>query len=304
MPPLMWRVAVFIVGFLAPSADRREWRRKWASNLRDWRVLVERGELPAASGTQLIRGAFNEAYRDRFGTVHFHRMMRGPAFLIAVNLAAFLLLAVLSRGFAVFRLLVALAQDYTNFPNPGVRFDPRGDRLVAYFVPIVIAAAIGLALLFLRRRALRSLGWKSSLLLAFNVSMLYATSSLLWIEGGHALRSHIAREGFRFGVAGLGLAIVFILTFGFATLWSISDQRRRCPVCLHRLIMPVTMGSWASIFDPAATELVCEAGHGSLSLIEDEAEISPLDHWTQLDSSWQYLFRKNTETKPTSGKSL
>lgn len=304
MPPLMWRVAVFIVGFLEPAESRREWCAKWASNLRDWRILVERGELPVGSGRLLIRSAFMEAYRDRFGTVRFHRFLRGPLFVIAANVSALLLLALLTGGFAVFRLLLALARDYRNFPNPGVSFDPRGDRLVAYFVPVVIAAAIGLALLFLRRRALRSLGWKSSLLLAFKVAMLYVTSSLLWIEGGHALRSHIAREGVRFGLAGLGLAVVFVLAFGFATLWSISDQRRRCPVCLHRLIMPVTMGSWASIFDPAATELVCEDGHGSLALIEDEAEISPLDHWTQLDSSWQYLFRKNVESKPTSGKSL
>ncbi len=43
------------------------------------------------------------------------------------------------------------------------------------------------------------------------------------------------------------------------------------------------------------SSLVCEEGHGSLALMEAQAEPAGLDRWTQLDPSWQYLFRKNAE---------
>jgi hypothetical protein len=52
--------------------------------------------------------------------------------------------------------------------------------------------------------------------------------------------------------------------------------------------MPVTIGSWASVFDPAITEFMCEEGHGSLSVAETYAD-EP-DRWTSLDASWQELF--------------
>ncbi len=53
------------------------------------------------------------------------------------------------------------------------------------------------------------------------------------------------------------------------------------------MAMPVTMGSWASVFDPVTTELLCDSGHGSLCLQETE---SGSDRWTGMDKSWSDLF--------------
>jgi hypothetical protein len=52
--------------------------------------------------------------------------------------------------------------------------------------------------------------------------------------------------------------------------------------------MPVTMGSWASVLDPATTEMVCDLGHGSLC-VPDSTEGAP-DRWINLDPSWRELF--------------
>ena len=294
MPPLVWRVQIYLAGCLVPAGARADWRRQWSANLAAWHVLVQRGELPAGTGANVTSRAWHDAVHERFGVVGFHRFLRGPLFLASACMVSLLLIAAASSGFTTARALIELMQDVRLHPDLGVRYDLRGDRLMEYFAPMVISASIGIALLFLKRRSLRSLGWRSWSFLAFKLMALYVISCLLWVEGGHGLRSHLTRPILRLGVAGLGLAIVFIIGFGVVTLWCVADQRRRCPVCLHRLMMPVTMGSWASIFfDPAATELVCEEGHGSLSLVEAEAAAGPLDRWIVLDDSWQYLFHEN-----------
>ncbi len=293
MPPVAWFVPIYVAGWLVPASRRADWRRQWTSNLTHWRVLVQRGELPARSGRAFVRRAFQDACHERFGVLRPHRILRGPVFLAAMSTLAFLAIAICSHGFAATRHVIALANDFRLHPDRGYRYDFRGDRLVEYLAPILIAASIGAALLFLKRSTLRSLGLRSWALLLYEMLSLLLIGSLLWVEGGRALFSYLSREGFRFGLLAIGLAVTFILGYGFAAIWSITDQRRRCPVCLHRLIMPVAMGSWASVFDPAATELVCEQGHGSLSLIEVEAEASAADRWTELDSSWQYLFPKD-----------
>jgi hypothetical protein len=305
MPPAVWRVPIYVAGWLVPARERAPWRRRWASSLDAWHTLAERGEVSAGGGAAMVKHAWSEACEERFGALCLHRLLRGPVFLVAACVAVLLLIALCSHGFAASRSLVALAQDMRLHPDLGVRYDLRGDRLFEYLAPVVISASIGAALLLLKHRSLRSLGWRSWSLLVIKVVSIHLDASLVWVEGGHALRAQLAREGFRFGIAGLALAVAFVLGFGLAIIWCVADQRRRCPVCLHRLVLPVTMGSWASIcFDPASTELVCEEGHGSLALMEAEADASAPDRWIELDASWQYLFHENPAgTNPQSGKS-
>jgi hypothetical protein len=52
--------------------------------------------------------------------------------------------------------------------------------------------------------------------------------------------------------------------------------------------MPVVIGSLASVFEPAVTKLLCDAGHGAL-WISESASGQP-DRWTTLDASWRHLF--------------
>ena len=295
MPSAAWRALIYFAGWLVPARGRAEWRLRRVSDLAGWRVLVERGEVAAGSIRPLVTRALGDAVHERFGVLRPHRLLRAPLFWIAASLSALLAIAIASHGFQITRALIELAQDIHRRPNLGVLYDRRGDRLFVYLSPIVVATAVGCALLFLKRHALDGRGWRCRAMLAFQVVSIHAGSSLLWIEGGHALRAALANEGFRLGIAGFGLAIVFIVGFGYAVLWCIADQRSRCPVCLHRLVLPVTMGSWASsLFDPAATELVCEKGHGSLAVMESQAGGEAPDRWIELDESWQYLFREKS----------
>lgn len=295
MPRVAWFAPIYVAGWLVPASRRSEWRRRWTSNLTHWQVLMERGELPAGSGARFLRRAFADASYERFGSVRAQRFVSGPLFLMAVVAATVLGIGLCTRGFASTRRAIALAIDVRLHPSTNFRYDIRGDHLFVYFTPIVIAGLVGAALIVLKWRSLQSLGLRQWGLLAFEVSSAHLVGSLLWIEGGHALYRLLVYEGFRFALVGIGLAAGCIISFGFAMLWSIADLRRRCPVCLHRLILPVAMGSWASVFDPPATELVCSEGHGSMAVIEVDAEAGAPDRWTELDDSWQYLFPKDPE---------
>jgi hypothetical protein len=110
---------------------------------------------------------------------------------------------------------------------------------------------------------------------------------LVWIEGNAALRTHLAVRTLWLLFGWLAWTLAFLGAFGCGVIWSFTDQRRRCPVCLRRLAMPVTLGSWASMFEPVTTEMLCDEGHGALCM--DESEIGAGDRWIALDSSWRGL---------------
>ena len=291
MPPVVWRVLIYVAGWLVPWRARVEWRAQWQSAMANWWILAERGELADRGSAALARRLLADAVGQRFTDVRLRRTVRSPAIVIAVALASVLTIGFLSRGFTTSRWLIAVAQDVRARPDLGFPYDHRGDILFKYLAPMVSATGVGLALLVLSRRSMRSIGLRSWSLLIFKVVAAELISALLWVEGGRALRAHVAREGLRFGLLGIGLAFAYVTAFGYLIVWCVTDQRRRCPECLHRLVMPVTLGSWASIYDPAATELVCDEGHGSLAMQESETETGTPDRWTVLDSSWRELFR-------------
>jgi hypothetical protein len=91
----------------------------------------------------------------------------------------------------------------------------------------------------------------------------------------------------------IAAALVFLGACSGALWWTFAEQRRRCPTCLRQLTMPVTLGSPASVFEPALTELICPNGHGALSLPENETDRP--DRWIVLDSSWGELFKKESK---------
>ena len=77
--------------------------------------------------------------------------------------------------------------------------------------------------------------------------------------------------------------------------WSISDQRRRCRVCLRRLGMAAHVGCpGCLLLDWAGTELVCIEGHGMLHVADLAACWSEPERWTSLDDSWQGLFQRSS----------
>ena len=281
-PPRSSRWLMRVAGWLAPWRERAHWRSQWESGLRDWWILVQRGELTKHAEAELTRhcrAAFRDALRRRCTRWQLREWARGPACVMCAALAPLLPAALLTRGFAVTRGLLAVV------------WQPPGQRdllLVPYVVPIVFAFATGVMLVAIGRLWVHGYGWRYWAFFLFKILAAMLVVPLLWIEGGTALRGVLRHPELRvlIGVAGSGVALV--AGFGYALLWSFADQRRRCPVCLRRLALPVSLGSWASIFEPATTELLCEEGHGRLCVTD--ADAGEADRWTELDASWRAFF--------------
>ncbi len=78
---------------------------------------------------------------------------------------------------------------------------------------------------------------------------------------------------------------------GLAARWILSDQRKRCPVCLRKLTNPVRIGESSRILlEWHGTELMCVRGHGLLYVPEWPAIWSSRQQWVELGPSWGKLF--------------
>jgi hypothetical protein len=285
--PTLCRWWLRIAGRLAPPALREEWRKCWYSRLVNLCILVDRGEVAGRDRAELIllcTDAMSNAFWLRFNRAGLRYWAQGPQFVLALAAAGGLLLAVLSRGFQATRSIVDAAIEWKIEPRQ-LRYDPRGDLVVAHVIPLVLALAIGAALVAIGRLSLGRYGWRYWTYLAAKIAAVIILVPLLWIEGSRWLWNLLTPEVLRVWVAGFGATLAFIGGFGLSAIWVFDDQRRRCPECLRRLLRPVTMGSWGSMFDPVTTEFLCDEGHGALSLAE--SEIGEGDRWVSLDSSWR-----------------
>jgi hypothetical protein len=84
-----------------------------------------------------------------------------------------------------------------------------------------------------------------------------------------------------------GLLVGFVLAFR----WALSDQRKRCPVCLRLLSSPTRIGSTSQTFlEWYGTELICARGHGLLHVPEISTSCYGIQRWHYLDDSWAGLF--------------
>ena len=70
------------------------------------------------------------------------------------------------------------------------------------------------------------------------------------------------------------------------------DQRRRCRICLHRLIMPVATGSWGNmvVLGRPRTQLICPFGHGTLTIEDLQITGKQAPDWQAHDDNiWKEL---------------
>ena len=277
---------ICVAACLVPGRRRSAWHAQWTARVHDWQLLSDRGE-PVGPAAPLILRAFRDAAAERFGPIRWRQFLRSAAFLPIAIVAAFLLLGIVSRGFAVTRHVFDVARDMRLHPAiPG--YDVRGDRIFVYLAPTVMAIATSLGILALGCGRLRERGWRYWSFLVMKAVATLFLIALVWVELGTLLRSPIHREGFRI-LVGLCSVLAMIAGMACAMLWTIADQRRRCPACLRILIAPVSVGSWARCsFEPPATEFLCEAGHGAFAVAD--AETNGQDRWTRLDESWKALF--------------
>lgn len=185
--------------------------------------------------------------------------------------------------------------------GPGLQLLPMQNRvrgpLVFFAGGLVFALVIGAVLicsgrLFFGSHGARREGWRYWAFFLLKALLVLASLAALWIELTIFVRLRI-HGPLRDILTALVFNWVFYFCCGGSLYWCFYDQRRRCPVCLHRLAMPVTIGSWSSpLLDPVSTELLCEQGHGSLCVPETQSSASEPDRWTALDDSWRELFTK------------
>src|SRR5581483_9823232 len=259
---LVCRLAIRLAGRIVPTHLRDHWHARWASCLGSLRVLVGRGEFPREPASELswiCGAAFRDALRTRSLTFDLEQWLRAPSPLLAV-------LALCTRGFAITRYLIGAG----------------GGRMLPYAIVVVFALVVSLTIAFRCRSPLRGHDWRYWSLLLAKTGALVATLSLTWIEGGFALRRCLANETVRALGGGFLLMLGYFAAVGSAVLWSLGDQQRRCPVCLRRMISPVRIGSWASVFEPVTTELLCDQGHGAMCV--QECEMGEPDRWLAIET--------------------
>jgi len=91
-------------------------------------------------------------------------------------------------------------------------------------------------------------------------------------------------------LVGMLIDWVVLLAVLMALRWAVLDQARRCPVCLRRLAMPYSSGSWSSpLLEPAHTELLCDQGHGALQFSEGHSSFGEIRRWIALEDSWKEM---------------
>jgi hypothetical protein len=274
---------------LAPRALRDQWRSLWMSRLENLWILADRGELPIHAPTEsarLCRDAIAAAFWMRFERARVMHWMRGPGFVLCTAAAALVILAVLSNAFAGTRNVIYTYIAWKTEPR-ALRYDPKAELVVSHFVPLLFALTMGAALIAIGRLSLGRYGWRYWIYLAGKLAAVLTIVPLIWIEGNAALRAHVTTPSVSLLLGWTAWTLAFLGAFGCGVMWVFTDQRQRCPVCLGRLAMPVTLGSWASVFEPATTELLCDEGHGALSM--DDGPVGAGDRWTTLDSSWRGL---------------
>jgi hypothetical protein len=161
---------------------------------------------------------------------------------------------------------------------------PLSARLAIYGAGLFIALILAAALIAIERLPVQA-GWRYWLFLAGKAGASLAIVLALWIELADAIPLEF--------VPGLAFNWMFLILCACAVYWAFYDQRRRCPVCLERLALPVTIGSWSSsLFEPVSTELLCERGHGALCIPETQSSVAEPDSWTAMDDSWRELFTR------------
>jgi len=88
----------------------------------------------------------------------------------------------------------------------------------------------------------------------------------------------------------LQFASSFLLCL-FGMRWVLRDQRQRCPVCLHCVAHPATVGQPSRTFLAwNGTELMCTGGHSLLHVPGLPTSWFSTQRWLFLDPSWEFLF--------------
>ncbi len=84
---------------------------------------------------------------------------------------------------------------------------------------------------------------------------------------------------------------VFFLICCGAVYLCILEQRYRCRVCLRRLRMPITTGSWGHVLQLGTprVEYICPFGHGTLKVVALQITGHEPPDWKPHEDMWKEL---------------
>ncbi|MBI4903884.1 MAG: hypothetical protein HY820_09630 [Acidobacteria bacterium] len=275
-PPCFYRAVLATVACLVPAPQRPQWRSTNSAFLTSLWTLLQRGELPR-SGKTLLAGFCRECFRNAVFTRCSPRQIVAalghPVLPFAALTAVMLLTILTTQG------LPTMSRLWSERSNPT-------DFVFGHAFVLTLAAFIALRALL--SDPLTFHGWRSVLFLGAKTTLAMLTLTCFWIESSSAVHaSLLLRHEAWWAASRVSSTLAFLFACGWLAGWCIADQRLRCPSCLRRLALPVSLGSWASVLDPATTILVCPQGHGSLTT--PEVHDSSPDQWTTMDRSWSSL---------------
>ncbi len=262
------RAVIRASSLLVPSMRRSEWLAEWHSEL----LYVPQGDaLSFAMGS----------LADAFWIARNH-VREWPA-ISSLLRSRFICLPLLS-ALALLSLLLG-ARFQAELPPSATRGGPGSPGLLG-LIATYIVLAVG-SLLFGGPIHMRATLWfrtpRMWLFLAVKIACLLPVfrCALLMIT-----------------VVDSPPVTLLLLAGNFALFrWSFSDQERRCPSCLRRLINPVRVGCASATFlDWYGSEFMCARGHGFLQTPEIGASQCERQ-WLKLDDSWSSLFSKRIGTR-------
>jgi hypothetical protein len=121
--------------------------------------------------------------------------------------------------------------------------------------------------------------------LVAKIVLLLPTAYFSGIDLGYGIRS------LGTGCAMYMQLIITVAGCLFGMCWALSDQRKRCPVCLELVAYPARVGQFSRTFLAwSGTELMCTSGHTLLHVPELPTSWFSSQRWLFLDASWKFLF--------------
>ena len=116
-----------------------------------------------------------------------------------------------------------------------------------------------------------------------------------WYLGIRFLSGRFPLQGIPALLAWSGSIFGFLLCAFVSVYLSVADHRYRCRVCLRRLRMPVSDGSFgALLLDRPGVEYICPFGHGKLRVPEGQLASHDVDNWTEYADFWQELYEPSS----------
>ncbi len=266
-----WRENAILraASFLTPAGQRAEWLEEWRAEL--WYV-------PRRDAMRFCLGAFSDAW--------WLRRNGGPADKKACNgLESPVRCLAILASLSALGILVAigLAVPLKRAPlYSGMSGRDLADGCIAMlaFSSLLLPGTFAVW----RSPANRQpTSWRSKLRLGLFLSLKVALVQPIMVCA--MMFWFVIAPVVIFGPLAMSATMIAILR------WVITDQQRRCPICLRLLTNPVRIGTPSqALLDWYGAESTCSRGHGLMHVSETTGSYSKKAQWLRLGESWSGLF--------------